>query len=139
MSMFEDEVRLLISIIKNYNRYIVSVESAEKSTGMFVQYSQLKSIMDSNGHGFVVSTRPMFGRFKFLYVSFSKEFHEKYPVLKELGFILEDGISTYFFVPKEECSSYFGERRIGVVGTGRSFDVEEVVRRHFEKLGIGAD
>lgn len=95
--MFEDEVRLLIPIMKNYNRYITDEKSAENSTGVFLQYGYLKDLMLNNGHVFSVVTKPMFGRFRFVSVSFSSEYVEWFPLLIKLGFIEKECCCTYFF------------------------------------------
>lgn len=97
MSTFKDEVQLLLSIINNYNRFIISYDEAEKSTGLFVQYSILRRLILLNGHDFSVVTEPLFGRFKFISVSFPTGDEDSGQVLAELGFIEKDGLLTYFF------------------------------------------
>lgn len=100
MSMFEDEVKLLIPIMKNYNRSISDEESAKNSTGMFIQYGFLKDLMEKNHHTFSVVTEPIFGRFRFVSVSFSAEYVEWFSLLTQLGFVEKDGCCTFFFSGK---------------------------------------
>lgn len=97
MSTFKDDVQLLLSIINNYNRFIISYDEAEKSTGLFIQYSILRRHILLNGYDFSVVTKPLFGRFKFISVSFPTGDEDSGQVLTELGFIEKDGLLTYFF------------------------------------------
>ena len=104
--MFENAITILVMSMKRYNRE-VSAGNIEGSVNALAQYEQTKHIMSAHNHNFEIETTPVDcptaidgKNFLFTKLKLASEYAEKYPILKVMGFEINDAGCAYTFNPK---------------------------------------
>lgn len=101
--MFENAILALIMTIKSYNCYVSTVNITEAYTTL-AQYQHIKQILENDGVKFEIETEPVehpsftAGKsFVFTKLMLAPEYAETCPVLKTMGFDINDTCVSYTF------------------------------------------
>lgn len=101
--MFENAVKLLVIVMKNYNRN-VQWDQIGNSHDCMAQYMTIKDLLTQSGHNITVETIPVDSKssvtgksFLFTKLKFRRVYFETYPFLAAEGFKDDGNAAVYEF------------------------------------------
>lgn len=101
--MFENAVKLLVIVMRNYNSNI-RLDQIENSYHCLAQYMTIKNLLVQSGHNITVETIPVDSKssvtgksFLFTKLKFRRVYFETYPFLAAEGFKDDGNAAVYEF------------------------------------------